>query len=79
MYEELKNYLKTYYQQELHYTKISFVHETDLIQRSNIAWYALQRCLGAGQFVQMQGLPYADVEELFEEMREKLKELEDNA
>lgn len=79
MYEALKAKLIAYYQQELNYTKVGLIHETDLVQRSNITWYALQRCLGACQFAQMQGLPYADAEDLFEGMREKLKELENNA
>ena len=79
MYEELKAKLSAYYQQELNYTKVGLIHETDPVQRGKSTWYALQRCLGACQFAQMQGLPFADAEELFEGMREKLKELENNA
>ena len=76
MYDEVREQLITYYQQELNYTKAGLAKETDPIQRSDICWYALQRCLGACQFAQMMGLPFEIAEMLFEAMRANLQELE---
>ena len=42
--------LEKYYEQELHYTKVGMENESDSKQRSDMAWYATQRCLGACQF-----------------------------
>jgi hypothetical protein len=76
MYREIEEKLIAYYQLELNYTKRGLEKETDPIQRSDICWYALQRCLGAGQFANSMGLPYEIMEMLFEAMRTNLQELE---
>ena len=69
----MKEKLKEYFESELHYTKIGLNGETDLIQRGNIVWYALQRGLGATQFAQYCGMRYLDVEPMFEEYKQKLE------
>lgn len=76
MYDEIRDQLMAYYQQELHYTKVGLDNEADPIERGNICQYALQRCLGACQFAQMMGLPFEIAELLFEAMRTNLQELE---
>lgn len=76
MYDEIRDRLIAYYQQELNYTKVGLVHEADPIQRNNICQYTLQRCLGACQFAQMMGLPFDIAEMLFEAMRTNLQEFE---
>lgn len=76
MYDEIRDQLMAYYQQELHYTKVGLDNEADPIERGNICQYALQRCLGACQFAQMMGLPFEIAELLFEAMRTNLEEFE---
>ena len=76
MYDEIRDQLMAYYQQELHYTKVGLANEADLIERGNIYQYTLQRCLGACQFAQMMGLPFEIAELLFEAMRINLEEFE---
>jgi hypothetical protein len=76
MYDEVREQLIAYYQQELNYTKVGLVKETNPIERGKMCWYALQRCLGACQFAQMMGLPFEIAEMLFEAMRTNLQELE---
>lgn len=73
----MKEKLKAYYEQELTYTRVGLNHEDDLIRRSDITWYAVQRCLGAVQFAQMCGLRYADAEPMFEEVKVKLEAMRD--
>lgn len=79
MYDEVREQLIAYYQQELNYTKVGLINEADPIERDKICWYALQRCLGACQFAQMMGLPFEIAEMLFEAMRNNLQELENNS
>lgn len=67
--------LEKYYEQELHYAKVGMENESDYLTRSDIAWYATQRCLGAGQFAQMCGVQYSEVEPLYEATRLKLQEM----
>ena len=68
--------LNDYFQQELTYTKVALIHETDPVERGKITWYCLQRCLGACQYAQMLGLRYETAEALFEGQRAMLQELE---
>lgn len=65
--------LEQYYEQELRLTRVGMEHETDLVRRSDIAWYATQRCLGAGQFAQMCGVKFEDVEPRFDTVRMELQ------
>lgn len=67
--------LEKYYEQELHYTKVGMENESDSKQRSDMAWYATQRCLGACQFAQMCGVQYTEVEPLYEAVRTQFQEM----
>lgn len=76
MRNDIKEKLIAYYKLELNYTKVGLEKETDPIRRSDICWYAVQRCLGAGQFAESMGLPYEIMEMLFESVKINLQELE---
>ena len=68
---ELEAYLKT----EMHYLKVGLDNEPDLIQRSNIAWYCMQRCLGACQFSNQLGGDFSIIEPMFEFYKEKIEKI----
>ena len=72
---ELEAYLET----EMNYLKVGLDKETDPIQRSNIAWYCVQRCLGAAQFANSCGGDYGTIEALFEGIKIKIAEMEKGA
>jgi hypothetical protein len=65
----MKEKLADYFKQELTYTKVALLNETDPVQRNNICWYAMQRGLGATQFAQMCGARYLEVEPMFEQYK----------
>ena len=71
--------LDEYFKTELRYLEIALNNETDLIQRSNICWYTLQRCLGASQFAELCGVPYSLIEAMYEGVRQKVNEMEKGA
>lgn len=71
MIEKLKEYLET----ELHYTRVGLDKEDDLIRRDDICWYARQRGLGATQFANSLGVPYNEVEAVFNWYCERLEEM----
>ena len=71
--------LSAYYQQEINYTKVALINETDPIERGRICWYCLQRGLGACQFAQSLGMTFETAEALFEGLRATLKLLEEEA
>ena len=72
----MKEKLAQFFKQELTYTRIDLLNETDLIQRNNICWYAMQRGLGATQFAQMCGVQYFDTELMFEQYKKMLEDLQ---
>ena len=67
--------LEKYYEQELRYAKVGIENEPNLKYKSDIAWHATQRCLGASQFVQMCGVAYEEVEPRYEAIRFQLREM----
>ena len=71
MKEKLIEYLNT----ELNYTEVGMKMETDLNRIENIAWYARQRGLGATQFANALGMPFEEVEAIFEEYVNKIEVL----
>jgi hypothetical protein len=71
---ELEAYLET----EMCYLKAGLDNETDPIQRSNIAWYCIQRCLGTVQFANQLGADFGTVEAMFEAFKEKIVEMVNN-
>ena len=74
--ENIIKELAKYFDTELFYVKVGLEKETDLIQRSHIAWYCTQRCLGAAQFANQMGVDYGIIEAMFEGVKEKIKTLE---
>ena len=73
MKEKLREFLAT----ELNYIKVGFEDQPAMVKRSDIAWYGIQRGLGASEFAQKCGLSYEDAEQLFEEYKMKIHEMED--
>lgn len=71
----MKQKLAEFFKQELTYTRVGLLNETDPIQRGNICWYAVQRGLGATQFAQMCGMRYLDVEPMFEQYKKMVEDL----
>lgn len=74
MKEKVEKYFETEYNQTAGYLRN---HECGIIEKSEIVWYALQRCLGVAQFTQDLGVPYEFLEPLYYAYREKLQELID--
>ena len=70
--------LETYLEIELKFLAVGLAKETDPIQRSNIAWYCVQRCLGATQFANQIGIDFATAEAMFEAFKEKVFEMAEN-
>ena len=68
---ELEAYLET----EMCYLKVGLDKETDPIQRSNIAWYCVQRCLGVCQFANQLGGDFNIIGSMFEFYKEKIEKL----
>ena len=71
----MKEKLCELFKQELTYTRVGLLNETDPIQRSKICWYAMQRGLGATQLVQMCGVQYFEAEAMFEQYKKMLEDL----
>lgn len=72
----MKEKLAEFFKQELTYTRIGLLNETDPIQRGNICWYAMQRGLGATQFAQMCGMRYLEVEPMYEQYKKMVEDLQ---
>lgn len=68
--------LETYFETEISYLKVGLNNESDLIQRGNMAWYCVQRCLGATQFANQVGGDFSIIEPMFEYYKEKIYTLE---
>ena len=70
--------LETYLDIELKFLAVGLAKETDLIQRSNSAWYCVQRSMGATQFANQIGVDFAIAEAMFEAFKEKVLEMAEN-
>ena len=68
MLEKVRDYFET----ELSQTKTAIERK---ICDGEAVWYATQRCLGVADFATRLGVPYTDIEPLFEEYKEKLNKL----
>lgn len=68
--------LEEYFEIELHYLTVGLSKENDRRNRGNVAWYCIQRCLGATQFAEMCGADSSTVEAMFEVVKEKIAEME---
>lgn len=67
--------LKAYLEVEMNYLKVGLSKEADPIQRNNIAWYCVQRCLGVCQFANQLGGDFNTIESMFEYYKEKIEKL----
>lgn len=71
--------LEEFFEVELHYLAVGLHHEDDPRRRSNVAWYCVQRCLGATLFAQMCGADSNTTELMFEGIKERIAILEEGA
>ena len=71
--------LEACFKTELTYLKVGLDKETDPKRRNEMAWYCVQRCLGATQFAEMCGADSGTVEAMFEGIKERIAILEENA
>lgn len=67
--------LEACFETEINYLKVGLNRETDPIKRNDIAWYCVQRCLGAAQFANQMGGDFSIIEPMFEYYKEKIFEL----
>lgn len=67
MMEKFREYCEFEYQHALTAKNINLVDK-------GFTWYAVQRILGAGTFIQMLD-PKVNIEEIFEEYKEKILEI----
>ena len=70
--------LEIYLDIELKFLAVGLEKETDPIQRSNMAWYCVQRSMGAIQFANQIGVDFAIAEAMFEAFKEKILEMAEN-
>lgn len=68
--------LEEIFRMELLGVQASLEGETDPIRRSDIAWYCVQRCLGASQLAMVCGGDHATIEVMFEGLKEAIKNLQ---
>lgn len=71
--------LEACFETELRYTKVGLEKETDPHRRSEIAWYCVQRCLGAAQFANQLGGDFSIIEPMFEFFKEKVMKMANGA
>ena len=68
--------LEACFKTELTYLKVGLDKETDPKRRNEMAWYCVQRCLGAAQFANQLGGDFGVIESMFEGIKEKIAEME---
>lgn len=68
--------LEACFNTELAYLKVGLDKETDPKRRNEMAWYCVQRCLGAAQFANQLGGDFGVIEPMFEGIKEKITEME---
>lgn len=68
--------LEACFKTELTYLKVGLDKETDPKRRNEMAWYCVQRCLGAAQFANQLGGDFGIIEPMFEGIKEKIAEME---
>ena len=68
MTEKFRQYCEFEYQHTLTTKDIGLVDK-------DYTWYAVQRILGVGIFVQMLSSSYGEIEEIFEKYKEKILEI----
>lgn len=68
--------LEACFKTELTYLQVGLDKETDPKRRNEMAWYCVQRCLGAAQFANQLGGDFSIIEPMFEGIKEKIAEME---
>ena len=68
MMEKFREYCEFEYQSTLTAKSIGLVDK-------DFTWYAVQRILGAGTFIQLLNGSYEEIEKIFEEYKEKILEI----
>ena len=68
--------LEACFKTELAYLKVGLDRENDSKRRNEMAWYCVQRCLGAAQFANQLGGDFGIIEPMFESIKEKIAEME---
>ena len=71
--------LEACFETELAYFKVGLDKEADPKRRNEMAWYCVQRCLGAAQFANRLGGDFSIIEPMFEGIKEKIAEMENGA
>ena len=71
--------LEACFKTELAYLKVGLDKETDPKRRNEMAWYCVQRCLGAAQFANQLGGDFGVIEPMFEGIKIKIAEMEKGA
>ena len=71
--------LEACFETEINYLKVGLNNETDPIKRNDIAWYCVQRCLGAAQFANQMGGDFGIIEPMFEYYKEKVMKMANGA
>ena len=67
--------LEACFEVEINYLKVGLDRETDPTKREDMAWYCVQRCLGAAQFANQLGGDFSIIEPMFEFYKEKIEKL----
>lgn len=68
--------IREYYEMEYRDTARS-IEKSWCTDKKMAVWYAIQRCLGVAQFVQIAGVSFEEIETLYDEIKEKLEKLLD--
>lgn len=71
--------LEACFETELAYLKVDLDKEADSKRRSEMAWYCVQRCLGAAQCANRLGGDFSIIEPMFEGIKEEIAEMENGA
>lgn len=71
--------LEACFETELTYLKVGLDKETNSKCRNEMAWYCVQRCLGAAQFANQLGGDFGIIEPMFEGIKEKIAEMANGA
>lgn len=73
---EMLEKIREYYEMEYRDTARS-IEKSWCTDKKMAVWYAIQRCLGVAQFVQIAGVSFEEIETLYDEIKEKLEKLLD--
>lgn len=75
MKEKLNAYFEKEYQETVKLLADSSSWCSTRVEKKNMIWNTIQRCLGAVMIAQEFGLPYEDTNKAYEEYAEKISKL----